>query len=459
MMSQSSAERLKSYLTQLPPQAQALLIREFERALERGSDVAVATFVLGELRKIVRSPDQNLTARHNDPARLLFKPLDPFLINDQSSPAPGEIRRQSLAPIWNWLSRETCADATAAFASSVATAQLADTIPICKIFRVTAAQGLQMIIDSPDQRGVARIGHAIAVEDLPAIAAVLANAEALDSFAARLPLSFRNFDDGQVATAVTTINALGLQAPSVLPFALSIVMARLPASWQIIRIATREAFSDDGTRVAANPYGIAVTMVIHGLARVASELCGNIKRGHFADAGDHLKAVHDGIRGLRTELDIRNDSRWGKQIGALKVEVSETLKSEIDSVPGRVRRLLRQRADRDVTETTRLDTTEIEETAALIEFVAICRSFASELAINEVTLRVYSELQKYVEKSTESLVQALRQCDPKVRKFRQQQCNAAIRFCEALFGQEYATLMVRAADNALADERKPARAS
>ncbi|MGY4222802.1 hypothetical protein ACVMIH_000163 [Bradyrhizobium sp. USDA 4503] len=53
-MSQKSTERLRDYLAQLPPQSQALLMRELERAVERGDDVAVANLVLEQLRKIVR---------------------------------------------------------------------------------------------------------------------------------------------------------------------------------------------------------------------------------------------------------------------------------------------------------------------------------------------------------------------------------------------------------------------
>jgi hypothetical protein len=76
-----------------------------------------------------------------------------------------------------------------------------------------------------------------------------------------------------------------------------------------------------------------------------------------------------------------------------------------------------------------------------------------------VTLRTYSGLQQYVEKSTEVLVQSLRGGDFKARAYRQMQAEAAIRFCEALFGREYAALMSRAVDNALSGEpRKPARA-
>ena len=74
-MSQTSIERLRDYLAQLPPQSQALLMREFERAIERGEDTTVATFVLEQLRKVVRSTDEEARPRIDDPARLLFRPL------------------------------------------------------------------------------------------------------------------------------------------------------------------------------------------------------------------------------------------------------------------------------------------------------------------------------------------------------------------------------------------------
>jgi hypothetical protein len=142
----------------------------------------------------------------------------------------------------------------------------------------------------------------------------------------------------------------------------------------------------------------------------------------------------------------------------LRAEISNTLQSEIDSVPGRVRRILRQRADKDISIASKVNPTEVDETASLIDFVAVCRTYASELAINEVTLRTYSDLQHYVEQSTESLVQSLRSADSKTRPYRQMQAQAAIRFCEVLFGQDYASLMSRAAENAVVGERKSSRA-
>src|ERR1700732_5201984 len=104
-MSQTSIERLRDYLVQHPPQAQALLMREFERSIERGEDTTVATLVLEQLRKVVRGTEEEARPRTDDPARLLFRPLEPFLVEGNQPVRPGQIRRASLLPIWQWLWR------------------------------------------------------------------------------------------------------------------------------------------------------------------------------------------------------------------------------------------------------------------------------------------------------------------------------------------------------------------
>src|SRR5882757_5255295 len=104
-MSQTPTERLRDYLAQLPPQSQALLMRQFERAVDSGEDTAVATLVLEQLRKIVRGAEEDEEARPrtDDPARLLFRPLEPFLAEGDFPMRPGKIRRASLLPVWQWL--------------------------------------------------------------------------------------------------------------------------------------------------------------------------------------------------------------------------------------------------------------------------------------------------------------------------------------------------------------------
>jgi hypothetical protein len=293
------------------------------------------------------------------------------------------------------------------------------------------------------------------IEDLYSTGAVLGVREALGTLNEKLPRFLRAFGDAQIASVTAALNVPVLQTPQMLPFALSVVVQRMTAPWQIIRLALKMAASDDEIRVAATPYGVAVTIALHDLSCLGAILRIDIKRGRFDTVADNLKALHDGVRGLRTELDLRNESTWGKQLASIRADISNSLQSEIESVPGRVRRVLRQRADKDITAGAKVDMSEVEETAGLIDFVAVCRTYASELAINEVTLRTYSDLQHYVEQSTEALVQSLR--NDKGRPYRQQQMKAAIRFCEVLFGTDYAALMSRAAENAVVGDRKPAK--
>lgn len=463
-MSQTSIQRLRDYLGQLPPQAQAMLLREFERAIERGEDVTVATLVLEQLRKVVRS-SEDARPRSNDLARMFFHPLDPFLVEGNAATRPGQIRRASLLPIWNWLTREGAPDQVCEYEAVIAGAGDETSREVDKAIRklqLAAAEAILKIVgpgSGDNQRALARVGAPDVIEDLLPVGSVLKAREALDGLISRLPRYISVFSESQIASVNEALNVPSLQTPQLLPFALTLIMQRLAAPWQIIRLAIRMAASDDEVRVAATPYGVAVTIALHDLSYLAAALRADIRRSHFVNMADNLKTLHDGVRGLRTELDLRTESTWGKQLTAIRADISNALQSEIDSVPGRVRRILRQRADKDISAAARIDSTEIDETASLIEFVAVCRNFASELAINEVTLRTYSDLQHYVEQATEALVQSLRGGDAKSRAYRQMQLGAAIRFCEVLFGREYASLMSRAAENATLGERKPSRAS
>jgi hypothetical protein len=468
-MSQTSTERLRDYLAQLPPQSQALLMREFERAIERGEDMAVANFVLEQLRKVARGTeeDDETRPRTDDPARLLYGPLEPFLVESNFPVRIGQIRRASLLPIWQWLGRDGAPEATRAFEAALAevreSGSTAGFEAATRKFQLAAADAIinvaTPVAGDDRQRSLTRIGPPNVVEDLLSVGGVLRARETLDTLGSRMPAQMRVFSEAQIASVGSALNVPSLQTPQLLPFALSLIMQRLAQPWQIIRLAIKMAASDDELRVAATPYGIAVTIALHDLSFLTACLRTDIRRGHFDNVGEPLKILHDGVRGLRTELDLRNDSAWGRQLTAIRAEISNALRSEIESVPGRVRRILRQRADKDIAAAPKIDAAEVEEIAALIDFVAVCRTYASELAINEVTLRTYSDLQHYVERSTESLVQALRGGDPQARAFRQTQAKAAIRFCEILFGHDYASLMSRAAENAVTGERKATKAT
>ena len=193
-MSQTSIDRLRDYLAQLPPQSQALLMREYERAIERNEDVNVANFVLELLRTVVRGSVDAVRPRVEDPARLVFRSLEPFLVEGVGAVRPGQIRRASLLSVWQWLEREGAVEAVKDFEDAVAgkpDVAAAEVERAVRKFQQIAAEAiLKVAAPGPGgdrSRGLARVGAPHAVEDLPAIGAALKAREALDSLATKIP--------------------------------------------------------------------------------------------------------------------------------------------------------------------------------------------------------------------------------------------------------------------------------
>jgi hypothetical protein len=238
-----------------------------------------------------------------------------------------------------------------------------------------------------------------------------------------------------------------------------LVMGRLGSPWQLIRIAARAAESDDTARIAETPFAVAVTIVLGEVEGMVRELCAELKAHHQVTS--LLKRLHDAARVLRTELDLSVDSPWSRQLMAIRTEISNLLKAEIDSTPGRVRRLLRPRPAKEIAAGSMLDVIGVNDAETMVEFVGACRHYASELAINEVTMRSYAELRQYLETGTKVLLDTLRHAGAADRPFRQSQVDAAVRFCRIIFGSDYAGLLSKAAEMAVqagTPERKPVRA-
>jgi hypothetical protein len=461
-------ERLRDYLRELPLQARALLIGEFERSLLRGDDASGIDLVLQELRGIAR--DQRAgSPRVGHCARLFFKPLEPFLVEDRADHAhPGRVARRSLEMLWTWVRRDLLPEAAKALADDVNEALLAGDEPkathFVRAFQDKAAAAIAEALtasatdDKIRRRVLAQIGTPRAAEDAAALKCVLAGRDALEMLAAHLPLRISNLADATLEEYKTLIEKTSGRGGELFLYALLAVMGRLAAPWQIIRFGIKAAGSDTAARVAETQYGAAVTIVLAELERMVAELRDDLRSGAGVAVGALLKTIHDTARGLRTELDLPVDSSWGRALAAQRGQIAELLRSEIESAPGRVRRLLRARPSTEIRANSMLEPDEVTETEALVGFVGNCRYFASELAINEMTQRTFSEIQHYLDSGTRALLDGLRHAGAVDRSFRQSQVDAAARICAKVFGKDYATMLNRAAEVAGSAERKPARA-
>ncbi len=465
---ETTVERLRQFLRELSPGARSLLIGELERAVLRGEEVTGADLVLQELRRIVREQRERVP-RIEDSARLLFKPLEPFLVDDRGDHKhPGRVARSSLDALWNWVQRDLLPNDASALAEQVGEAMLsgdqAKTERLARVFqdRVAAAIDANFTASEEDGKARRRILHQIgtprAGEELAALKCALKGRDVLASLSARLPLQIGNLANAQLDECKALIEGAAARDGELFLYALLTVMNRMTAPWQLIRLGVRAAGSDTAARVAETNYGVAVNIVLAELERMVDELRDDLRTGQGVAVGALLKTIHDSARGLRTELALPVDSTWGRALAAQRIQISELLRAEIDSMPSRVRRLLRPRPSREIQPGSVLDPNEVAEVEGLVEFVGICRYFAGELAINEMTQRALSELRQYLDDGTRALLEGLRHAGESDRSFRQSQVDAAVRFCAKVFGREYAALLGKAAEVAGGGESRAARA-
>jgi len=455
-----------------------MLVAELELALLRDEDIAGSELVLQELRQMVRAASQPVP-RIGDAARRFFMPLESFLTDGPADHKRlGRIARVSLEPIWQWICRDLMPAEANAFSDDINRALLAgDGIKVEQMTRVLHDRSIQHMnaavaaLESDEKarrRFSVQVGTPRAIQDVTTLAGILAIRDVLGDAGRRLPDHFRMFEHEHAHQVKGLFDSFiaekggaspASQRPDVLLYGLIIAANRMAAPWQLLRVATYAAETDETAKIAATPYAVAVKIVLSDLEYAVSELRSELKAGR--PVAPLLKTLHDGARGMRTEMDLSADSPWSRRLASIRSDVANMLTAEIETTPGRVRRLLRPRPAKEIAAGSLVDAYDVQEVETRVELIAACRHYAGELAVSEVTLRTYSEITQYLETGTRILLDALRQADEAERPFRHSQVDAAVRFCRTVFGADYAALLSKAADAALqgaSPDRRAARA-
>jgi len=361
-------ERLRQYLRELKPEARVLLTGELERVLLRGEGTPGAELVLQELRRAAREsvrPSQRIGSL----ARLFFQPLEPFLVDDIAAHShPGRIARVALEPIWEWICRDLLPGEAKAVSDDVGRAFANDDIAKAEhltrgfqdraVLRMQEALATAALGDDMPRRFAVQVGDPRTLSDVRGVLNVFKAREALASLGAHLPCHIENLSGKKLDEAQALIESPFVE-PQMFLNGLLLVMSRLGASWQLIRLAIRAAGSDVAARIAETRYAVAVDIVLAEIERMGRELKSELRGGQGIAVAALLKTIHDAAHGVRTEINLSANSRWSHQLAHLRIDISETL----------------------------------------IEFAAACRNYSSEFAVSEITQSAFSELQQYLEQS------------------------------------------------------------
>jgi hypothetical protein len=344
---------VQEYLKKLTPTARGNLLTELERLQACGEEMPGSEEILATLRAEFRT-DESTQARAGNASRYFFAPLEPLLIDGAPEHAnSGRILRGSLAPIWEWISRDLLPTMTRDYANEINELIAADNqrgaLRVAAAFQTKIVKSLENTLGSPDDADQTRIklaaytaSHA-AHGDLARMLCVLRACDALAKFNEALPATIRKFDDARVLKMTKLLDGFGNDHPDALPFALALVANRLRTSWQLIRLATKAAPSKQATDIAATPYAIAVSMVLDRLEDKRSALRVALRNDRVLDCRNLLKDIYDTEYALQVRIDSLEESDWGKRLRDLMNRVAVLVDAEVSRFPPKVGHVLGSR--------------------------------------------------------------------------------------------------------------------
>jgi hypothetical protein len=346
-------ERIWDYLQRLTPLTRSCLLSELERLETCGVDVPGSADIQAKLRAEFRKDGSTLN--RTSPSRYFFDPLEPLLVDGAPEHANwGRIARSSLAPIWEWISRDLlptmARDYNAQMKNLIAADNQREAQKAASVFQTKVAKSLEGILGTPEGAAQARAKLAAytaspaAYGDLNKLMGALRAREALAKFDDALPERIAEFDDASVRKIAALLGSFHKKNAPALAFALALVAKRLKTPWQLFRLATKSARGKKAADIAATPYGITVSMVLDQLEDKRLALRIALKHNRVIIAREILVDIYNTEHALQVRIDEFEDSEWGVRLRVIMDAIATLVEAEVSRFPDEVGHVLGSRS-------------------------------------------------------------------------------------------------------------------
>ena len=352
------ADRIQEFLQRLTPLTRSCLLNELERLEASDGEMPGAGDILAKLRAEFRK-DGSAQSRISSPARYFFAPLEPLLVDGAPEHENfGRISRGSLAPIWEWISRDLLPTMARDYVKSVEELVNANNQrqagQVTSAFQTKVIKYLETTLNSPGAADRIRAKLATytasrtTFSDLTKMLVVLRERVALAKFNEALPARIEKLEDASLAKITAVLDAFReKQAADVLPFALALVAKRLKTDWQLLHLATSAATSKNAADIAATPYAITVSMVLDRLEDRRATLRIALRDNRVLVAKEILSYIYSTEYALQVRIDLLDESDWGIRLQGLMNAIAVLIEAEVARFPDNVGHILGSQRMRD----------------------------------------------------------------------------------------------------------------
>lgn len=464
-------KKIESYLGELSPGAVSMLARSLERTQALGQNEPHAELVLAAALALLSGQSSADGAADETPSqhagpnwrqklkRSFFAPLDPFAIDEQlPHKQEGRIYRPYLSEFWNWIERDVLAGDIARGV------EFLEKRPddgervhrVAAVLRKKAGEALTGILEDcaaserEERRLKMMLGGERALQDLADVAKVFRAEPWLRAFLRRIPDTLSERTLKQDGNILDLVSAYATRHPEDVPVIAAAMLDRAEAPWSLGPFAERLAKVRGARWLTKTRYAPFASIVISEVERL--HLLAHEHRKNNPDPvgfAGALSAYAAVVKGVERDMDLTGAEQWRGRIAETRRSISAAVADELAGAAGTVRRAL-QVPKTDADGEFRSDEAALDAAVRTLRVLDLSRSAAEVLAVNEAGKRARQSVEQTLEIISRSLISDLGKTRGPNRDAVASAAEAAIQLCEICFGQDYAALLRRSRQSAMA---------
>jgi hypothetical protein len=446
MASKEKVDILRSFLGSLPEGIANRLARAIEVDRMNNGTALPHDLILDSLRPVLRKAE--VEQRAATPIRAFCRPFEDLLVNDAPrEKRKGQIPRNSINPVWNWLAQVLMPDALNSYSLAVKMAVLGGRTDEMREktaeFWQAAARAIREKLATEPGRKAARIalGGDAVIDDALEMATMLSAAREICELQDRLPKTIPSLTEDLIRTFREVYDRALQSAPDAGAYLPLVVMKRLEHPWEALRLPLTISRNTQETLIAATDMGL-VGEVLFGLLEHHAAVIRAARPNQFnADTLiTHLEGFTGLSNGMVKEVELRRDGNWGQRLIKDRAAVAEVMEGFMERAPKEIAAALPTQKSGSYAGGPRVpdfgkpaDPEKSDRALSYARLIAGCRKLAAAASFAAALKNADEAIGVALESYNENLVREMRAAGDEARLNAEQYFALAIELTATLF--------------------------
>jgi len=449
---------LRSFLSRLPPTVAQQLAHAVEADKLYDGKGLPHDVILESLRPTLRQVPSE--GRVLTPLRLFCQPFEDLLINaGGKAKLKGRIARESILPVWTWISNSLLAEEAQNYSNEVRQAiehndALAAYAFAGEFWLAVSAAMRAAFADEKSRSNARTMLGDLALADAEEMALMLSIGAQAVEIQKKLPRGTAVLTDSLIWSLRDTYEALLQTNADVAPYVIVVAMNRLAKPWEALRLPLMIARKKEDTLISSTDMGLAGELLFHDLEDYAFQIRA-VRQPHFDVEAllRNLTRFTELSSAVVKEVEIRRDGRWGQNLLKDRSLVGTTMDAMMQKAPKEISAALPMHKSGSYGSGPRTPNIEhmpdhAEKSERAIRYATLvvgCRHLAVRASFGATYKDATDGIEKDLRVYNEDIVKLLRDPDEERRTKAEPYFNTAVELTSILFSNEEADFLRRRA--------------